>query len=175
MPADRDLIAEGRQLWDAATPGRWTVHDMGSSDHTMHGDDFTSENDVGWWWVWQESALPEYGGVLEATHERVSDNDPPGSPIGLSAITDHADGHRERADAELITWMRNNLPVLLDELEAAQRPPLGHLVAIHHDDSTPPEPEIVYRDKPEAQRDARWRRSIQGDDWRVYEVREVQP
>lgn len=79
------------------------------------------------------------------------------------------------ASAERTAAMAAELLALRAALEAAQRPPTGHLVAIHHDDSTPPEPEIVYRDKPDAQRDARFRRSIRGDDWRVYEVREAQP
>jgi hypothetical protein len=128
MPADRDLIAEGRRLDTRAEAAPWWI---GPSGDCYAGD---------------------------------------GS--GNSPMVLENPGQR---DAELIVWMRNNLPALLTALEAAQRPPTGHLVAIHHDDSTPPEPEIVYRDKPDAQRDARFRRSIRGDDWRVYEVREVQP
>jgi hypothetical protein len=121
---DRDLIAELRRLDAAATPGPWTVHDMADND-------FTSENDAGWWWVWQESKLPYYGGVLEAHRGgKVGEADPPGSAIGVASITDGKDGHQERADAELIAALRTHLPRLLAALEEARK---ERDLAIAHD------------------------------------------
>lgn len=108
-----DLIAEGRALLEAATAGPWVVHDLGD-------DEYTTTNKNGWWWVWQESKLPYYGGVLEVTRQNAGDDDPPGHPVGIASITDGDDGQAERADAELIVWMRNNLSVILDELEEAR-------------------------------------------------------
>lgn len=108
MPADRDLIAEGREKLAAATPGPWTVH----------------EPEPEWYWVWRQDKLPNWGGVLEP---RQGCADHGGGAIGGAIATDNKDSEQERADADLVAWMRNNLPALLDALEAAQRPPLGYL------------------------------------------------
>jgi hypothetical protein len=92
--ADPDLAAYLRARWDedeaaarAATPGPWIVKDVGDRE-------FTSDDDKGWWWVWQEAALPHYGGVIQIDHT-------PGA-VGVASITDARQGAKERADAEHI-------------------------------------------------------------------------
>lgn len=95
----RTELEEERRIIEAATPGPWVAYDH--SDGT-----YTSENNEGWWWVWQESRLPYYGGVLT-----VEDAGAPYGAIGEAGITDQRDGNQERADAEFIAHARTALPL----------------------------------------------------------------
>lgn len=95
----RTELEEERRIIEAATPGPWVAYDH--SDGT-----YTSENNAGWWWVWQESRLPYYGGVLN-----VEDAGAPYGAIGEAGITDQRDGNQERADAEFVAHARTALPL----------------------------------------------------------------
>lgn len=77
MPADRDLIAEGRKLLADVGLDSWIVGSLASGGGNYFG------------------TAPDDPGAAEL--------------LG------------EAAHAELIVWMRNNLPALLDALEAAQK------------------------------------------------------
>lgn len=99
MP-DRDLIAEGRRLLDAATPGPWIA--------------YAPEPD--WWWVWQQQKLPNWGGVMEPRTGSSA-----AGAIGAAIATDNRDVDAERADAELIAYMRNTYWQLLDAAERLRR------------------------------------------------------
>lgn len=84
------------------------------------------------------------------------------------------------SDAALIVWMRNNLPALLDALEAAQRPPLGYVVVAHHPGQRPYMPSAVtpaHQAIEDAAAEATGKSSGPDGKWRytVAEVREVAP
>lgn len=102
----RTILAEIKARADAATEGPWVSHDL--SDTV-----FNSENDAGWWWVWQESKLPYYGGVLGPDAHGSTDGS-----IGEASITDARDGHQEKADAEFIAHARTDLPDMAAALTA---------------------------------------------------------
>jgi len=108
----------------ASTTGPWIVHDMGDST-------YTSANNKGWWWIWQESALPFYGGVMEVDHR--DDFGPGGSPVGVASRTDNDDGEKERADADLIVTLHRTID-----------PQLAILRESHH--RAADEGRIVYND-----------------------------
>jgi hypothetical protein len=95
----RARLDEDEATASAASPGPWVVKDIG--DH-----EFTSDDDKGWWWVWQESALPYYGGVVQIDHT-------PGA-VGVASITDARQGAKERADAEHIA--RCDPPAVLADI-----------------------------------------------------------
>lgn len=103
MPADlvaylRARVDEDEATATAASPGPWLVKDLGDAE-------FTSSDNCGWWWVWQESKLPHYGGVIQIDHT-------PGA-VGVASITDAEQGAKERADADHIArW--NPAAVLAD-------------------------------------------------------------
>lgn len=99
-------LEEERQLIEGATGGPWVAYDLG--DHELN-----SKNDAGWWWVWQESRLPYYGGVLH-----IDDAGTPRGAIGEAGITDQRDGNQERADAAFIAHARAALPVRNAQIEA---------------------------------------------------------
>jgi len=108
-----------RAIAEAATPGPWVTLDMG-------GPEYTSSNDEGWWWVWQESRLPYYGGVLEPERHTP---DCPGKPsvcctggaLFSANITDNNDGVQEKADAEFAAAFNpETVLALLDRLETAE-------------------------------------------------------
>jgi hypothetical protein len=104
-------LEELRRLETEATKGPWVIQDL--SDAT-----YSSKDGTGWWWVWQESKLPYYGGVLnpnERTDRGVLDG-----AIGECAIDDNETGVQEKADAEFIVAARNQLPRILDALDAVQ-------------------------------------------------------
>lgn len=102
----RARLDEIKARADAATEGPWVPHDL--SDAV-----FDSENDAGWWWVWQESKLPHYGGVLGPdTHGSIDGS------IGEASITDARDGHQEKADATFIAHARTDLPAMAAALTA---------------------------------------------------------
>lgn len=96
----------------ASTPGPWIAYDM-SDDHK------------GWWWVWQESALPFFGGVLQIDH--TDDFGDGGTPVGSAERTGNRDGEQERTDAELIVTLHRTidaqLAILRNQLVLAER---GH-------------------------------------------------
>ncbi len=101
-----DRIARIRERVDAATEGPWVIRDM--SDTEYRGP----EDGTGWWWVWQESRLPHYGGVAEISES--SDQD---GGILQAAIDDNRTGVQEHADAEFIANAREDVPFLLEEIE----------------------------------------------------------
>lgn len=112
-----DRIAEIQQRTDAATAGPWVTLDMGDNITTAD-----VERKPGWWWVWQESRLPWYGGVLEVQDygaEYGSPTDPTGA-VGAASITDNRDSEQERSDAEFIAAARQDVPWLLAELVSAK-------------------------------------------------------
>lgn len=105
-------IAEDEAAAKAATPGPWVTHDMSDAN-------FDSLNHAGWWWVWAESRLPYYGGVLEADRYGKPDVDDKGDPrgaVGTGAITDSDDGNTEKSDVEHIA--RHDPVRVLAEVEA---------------------------------------------------------
>lgn len=108
-----------RAIAGEATPGPWVTLDMG-------GPEYTSSNDEGWWWVWQQTRLPYYGGVLEPERHTP---DCPGKPsicctggaLFSANITDNNDGVQEKADAEFVAAFNpQTVLALLDRLEAAE-------------------------------------------------------
>lgn len=119
MPTILDLDAiEARAT--AATPGPWAPYDL--ADATYGPEDGT-----GWWWVWQESRLPYFGGVL-----KLEDEGEPGGAIGEASIDDNRSGAQERSDAEFIAHAREDVPALVAELREV-RAKLAAVRAIHVD------------------------------------------
>lgn len=94
---------------DAATDGPWVIRDI--SDHI-----YSPADDTGWWWVWQESKLPYYGGVFDP-NER-TDNGVPDGAVGQCAIDDNETGVQEKADAVFIAHAREDVPKLVAALRA---------------------------------------------------------
>jgi hypothetical protein len=95
---DRDLLAEGRELLAAATPGPW---DFGPHCHIEKGCRCLCCHDPATVWYITNMLGCEDVPVPEgADQERCDDL-----------------GHTYN-DAELIVWTRNNLAGVLDELES---------------------------------------------------------
>ena len=92
---------------DAATPGPWVPFQPG---------DYSE-----WWWVWQESALPYYGGVINCESHGVdaSGLDYSGG-IGEVQISDGQNLQRELSDATFIAHARTDVPSLVAEVERLQ-------------------------------------------------------
>lgn len=105
-----------RVLLESATERPWLVFDMDQGKPTDE-----RVNDHGWWWVWRQSSMPFYGGVLEMERHAGDCNGKPDkccrSVVGSAAITDGDDGAREYADAALIAAAVNALPDLLDKAD----------------------------------------------------------
>lgn len=91
-----------RKTAEAATPGPWIAHELGG--------------EPGYWWVWQESKLPYYGGVAE-----VAGRDP-GTICYPEISGGHSDGEQDRIDAEFIaTFNPETVLALLSRLEQAEQ------------------------------------------------------
>lgn len=118
MTAPDPRLGEIEGRLSKATPGPWVLHDM--SDAVYSPDD-----NSGWWWVWQESRLPYYGGVMEPT-----DRSPNDGSIGYAAIDDNRTGVQEKADAEFIAAAPADVAYLLAELRKAQDA-LGRVEGLH--------------------------------------------
>lgn len=92
---------------EKATPGPWIKFDASDS------------NDVPWWWVWQESKLPYYGGVFEPDSDYTIKSHDDGrlyhvsGAVGVSCVTDNKDLEQEEWDAEFIAHAREDIPALL--------------------------------------------------------------
>lgn len=92
---------------ERATPGPWIKFDASDS------------NDVPWWWVWQESKLPYYGGVFEPDSDYTIKSHDDGrlyhvsGAVGVSCVTDNKDLEQEEWDAEFIAHAREDIPALL--------------------------------------------------------------
>lgn len=90
-------IAEQLEICSKATAGPWIP--------------FQPADDEGWWWVWQESKLPGYGGVAD-TSMRERDGS-----LAHACIDDSLNGtEQERCDAVFIAHARSNYPLALQEL-----------------------------------------------------------
>lgn len=114
MADSAERVEQIRARERAATEGPWIAKDLGS-------DVYNSHNKAGWWWVWQESKQPYYGGVLELDTKPDGTADFNGGNLGQAAITDNDDGVQEQADAEFMAHSREDIPWLLArvaELEA---------------------------------------------------------
>ncbi|MCS4277918.1 hypothetical protein M2390_003134 [Mycetocola sp. BIGb0189] len=73
------------ELRDQATQGPWIKFDA-------------SEDESGWWWVWAEERLPNYGGILDGDSGIGPGDRTPGGLIGASEISDG--GRFERKDRD---------------------------------------------------------------------------
>lgn len=124
--ADRDLIAEGLRLRDAATPGPYEVlEDNGSFAHLQSlyripkdgwrervGSNMQSRNAT--WMAWLLNNGPALLAALEAARTAI-DSVQTAHELQLTRLA------KDRAKAE------RKIVRLTAELEAAQRPPLGYL------------------------------------------------
>lgn len=95
-------LNELRKVAENATPGPWIAHELGG--------------EPGYWWVWQESKLPYYGGVAE-----VAGRDP-GIICYPEISGGHGDDDQDRIDAEFIaTFDPPTVLALLSRLEQAEK------------------------------------------------------
>jgi hypothetical protein len=92
-------IEEELSICDAATAGPWIA--------------FQPADDDSWWWVWQESRLPGYGGVADTSMREQE------GALAHACIDDSPDGtEQEKHDAVFIAHARTNYPVALKQLQA---------------------------------------------------------
>lgn len=92
-------LQEQLAICEKATPGPWVPYQPADDD--------------GWWWVWQESTLPFYGGIADLSmRERAGS-------IAHACIKDsEAGAEQEKADATFIAAARTNYPLCLQKLLA---------------------------------------------------------
>jgi len=101
---------------DAATPGPLVAVDL---DAEINGETITGA-EHGWWWVWQESKKPYYGGVIEAegvftvqaTDGRIYQA---AGAVG-EGVVDDGTTPQARKDVEFFAAARTDLPRAVEAL-----------------------------------------------------------
>jgi hypothetical protein len=98
----------------AATPGPWHPHDIAEVDQPRNH----VHPDRPWWWVWQTSKLPYYGGVLKV--EDYSE----GKEGAIGEVTSGGDRNltQQWADAQFIAHAPTDQAKLIAAIEAVAAP-----------------------------------------------------
>jgi hypothetical protein len=96
-----------------ATEGPWEPVDL---DYEVNGETVTGA-DHGWWWVWQSSKKPYYGGVLNDSTQFSVTSTHDGKTYKVAGAVGEAnisDGKtkQEKLDAEFISAARTDVPRL---------------------------------------------------------------
>jgi len=102
---------------DAATPGPLVAVDL---DAEIHGETVTGAGH-GWWWVWEESKKPHYGGVLETLSDFTIRGADDGrlyhvaGAVGEGVVSDGTTP-QARKDVEFFAAARTDLPRAVEAL-----------------------------------------------------------